>query len=188
MRQCSDCELESASIHDPSHAFLRLTHRLRRPLPSLNSGLVPLLYLPKQDGHEARAEGKENGVVASRDQAGGTTQEGGKHAMIVCDACGQKITDAWMLCCKLAHSGPVPIQQLMRAPALWNRSLSSVVRSLPALSRRARCVNPRSPQPVPRLSRLEGAGRPRAAQAGHAILESTTARSDRVGSLLVTLL
>lgn len=103
VRQCSDCELESASIHDPSHAFLRLTHRLRRPLPSLNSGLVPLLYLPKPtDDHDAQAEGKQNGVVASRNQAGRPTQDG-KHAMIVCDACGQKITDAWMLCCKLAR-------------------------------------------------------------------------------------
>lgn len=36
--------------------------------------------------------------------------------MIVCDACGQRITDAWMLCCKLARAGPVPIRRLTSAP------------------------------------------------------------------------
>ncbi|GAA5960636.1 hypothetical protein JCM8115_001776 [Rhodotorula mucilaginosa] len=122
---CSDCELESPSIHDPSHAFLRLTHRLRRPLPSLNSGLVPLLYLPKQDDHDGQAEGQKNGVVASRDQAGRTTQ-GAKHAMIVCDACGQKITDAWMLCCHC------PVSFDLCRPCLVERDASTLARHNPS--------------------------------------------------------
>ncbi|GAA5855987.1 hypothetical protein JCM9279_001399 [Rhodotorula babjevae] len=40
---CPDCEPLSQQIHDPTHAFLRITHPLRRPLPSVKA-LLPLLY------------------------------------------------------------------------------------------------------------------------------------------------
>ncbi|GAA5902006.1 hypothetical protein JCM8208_006661 [Rhodotorula glutinis] len=41
---CPDCEPLSQQIHDPSHAFLRITHPIRRPLPSVRA-LLPLLYV-----------------------------------------------------------------------------------------------------------------------------------------------
>ncbi|GAA5987315.1 hypothetical protein JCM10908_001905 [Rhodotorula pacifica] len=117
---CSDCEQDSASIHDPSHAFLRLTHRLQRPLPSLSSGLVPLLYLPKPDGEEHANEARSV-VTRPEDRV-----EGGKHPTVVCDACGQKITDSWMLCCHC------PVSFDLCRPCLVERDASTLARHNPS--------------------------------------------------------
>ncbi|GAA5867026.1 hypothetical protein JCM3774_003759 [Rhodotorula dairenensis] len=121
---CSDCEVDSAAIHDPTHAFLRLTHRLRRPLPSLSSGLVPLLYLPKSDGDDEHL-GRKNGTVARQDQLDRPTKEG-KHQLTVCDACGQKILDAWMMCCHC------PVSFDLCRPCLVERDASTLARHNPS--------------------------------------------------------
>uniref|UniRef100_A0A0K3C4G3 BY PROTMAP: gi/472583630/gb/EMS21263.1/ zinc finger, ZZ-type protein [Rhodosporidium toruloides NP11] n=1 Tax=Rhodotorula toruloides TaxID=5286 RepID=A0A0K3C4G3_RHOTO len=79
---CPTCEPLSTRIHDPTHTFLRLTHPLRRSLPSISQGLLPLLCLPPtSDSQEDR---KDEEVV---------------HRTVICDACGVRIKGAWMRCC-----------------------------------------------------------------------------------------
>ncbi|BGP33276.1 hypothetical protein JCM10296v2_005070 [Rhodotorula toruloides] len=76
---CPTCEPLSTRIHDPTHTFLRLTHPLRRSLPSISQGLLPVLCLPPSKEHD-----EEDGEVV--------------HRTVICDACGVRIKGAWMRC------------------------------------------------------------------------------------------
>ncbi|GAA6036738.1 hypothetical protein JCM8097_003453 [Rhodosporidiobolus ruineniae] len=76
---CPSCESRSEEVHDPSHAFLRLTYpvggRGRRGLPSVRA-LVPLLYKEgaKGGGEEGEEEGEgmgEGDLMDLRSERGG---------------------------------------------------------------------------------------------------------------------
>ncbi|BGP56356.1 hypothetical protein JCM8202v2_003974 [Rhodotorula sphaerocarpa] len=118
---CSTCERDSDQIHDPSHAFLRLTHRLQRPLPSLSSGLVPLLYLPPAE--RSVATGQEDAERADGKGPKGTPPAG---KQIVCDACGNFITAEWMMCCHC------PASFDLCRPCLVDRNASELARHNPS--------------------------------------------------------
>ncbi|GAA5820580.1 hypothetical protein JCM3770_007165 [Rhodotorula araucariae] len=118
---CPACEPLSAHIHEPSHAFLRITHPLRRPLPSVRA-LLPLLYLPPVPAplidqgdvdlhHEAGrpttdGDSSGNGSVRTRTCSDGSVrrylhvERSGTvvHERVVCDACSTEIVGTWMRC------------------------------------------------------------------------------------------
>ncbi|BGP41167.1 hypothetical protein JCM10449v2_005138 [Rhodotorula kratochvilovae] len=124
---CPDCEPLSAHIHDPSHAFLRLTHPLRRPLPSVRA-LLPVLYLPSAAAPAPECERdlmdlRSDAGRASTDSGDGSAGSGGSartrtcgdgsgrtyeravggegvivHERVMCDACSRQIEGTWMRC------------------------------------------------------------------------------------------
>ncbi|GAA5849111.1 hypothetical protein JCM8547_006450 [Rhodosporidiobolus lusitaniae] len=83
---CPSCEARSEEVHDPSHCFLRITHPLRRDLPSVR-GLLPKLY-KEESGQEEGKEGGEGGegkegegggdLIELRSERGGGSEGDGK--------------------------------------------------------------------------------------------------------------
>ncbi|GJN90133.1 hypothetical protein Rhopal_003132-T1 [Rhodotorula paludigena] len=111
---CANCPTMPSvdfTHHDSSHAFLRITHPIRRPLPSVKA-LLPLLYLPSPT--TSGADGASD-LVDLRSEAGRTSIDDGVaetgradeeivHDRVVCDACDRYIRGPWLRCCHCPQS------------------------------------------------------------------------------------
>ncbi|GAA6010084.1 hypothetical protein JCM10207_007551 [Rhodosporidiobolus poonsookiae] len=119
---CARCEPHSEEMHDPSHAFLRITHPLRRPLPGVRA-LLPVLYRRDRDEGAAAAANAEGDLMDLRSETGGRRASSGgssgsgsgsgrssrssgrvgrdevMHPNVICDGCSQPIQGAWLRCC-----------------------------------------------------------------------------------------
>lgn len=100
--QCSTCERDAHTFHNPLHAFLRITRPLHKPLPAL-SGILPILYDPSSS---LRCDEPSLSTGSTRSGSSDGRPDGGLvlHQNVICDVCLEAISGAWIRCASCSAS------------------------------------------------------------------------------------